>query len=117
MPTVSDRYPVEIEPITILQNRWYNSLSTHLNLDRSLFQISYPLAPIIHSTQELWANSTGAVFMFDSSMTDDNVTDTWTAGNNNGLFGLWNGNDSKSSLSRHARRKTMRRRCDPAWPR
>jgi hypothetical protein len=229
MPTVSDHYPVEIEPITILQNRWYNSLATHLNLDRSLFQISYPLAPIIHSTRELWAiqnvvpplsltfnssayptrvfsdeyaavvsqlqfplskfrenigedtyqrwmtyldkitppppdhqlpilfrrwsllsapsamsvgvsdlsqmvlisraldsfrpyrgpnakmidfredrdqivstlnNSTGAVFIFDSSVTDDNVKDTWTKGNNNGLLGLWNGNDSKSSLSR-----------------
>ncbi len=55
MPSQSKGYGAELEPITILQNRWYNSLVTHLRLDRSLFQIRYPLDPIIRSNQDLWA--------------------------------------------------------------
>ncbi len=47
MPSVS-----RLEPITILQNRWYNGLITHLNLDQSLFQIHQSINPIIASNSD-----------------------------------------------------------------
>lgn len=44
-----------IEPVTILQNRWYNSIIAHLHLNRSLFQIHQSSDPMIHSDKDLWA--------------------------------------------------------------
>ncbi len=43
-----------LEPFDVLRNRWYNSLSKNLHLDRSLFQIRYPTNPIIHTSEDLW---------------------------------------------------------------
>ena len=43
-----------LPPLEILQNRWYNSLTTNLQLDRRLFQIRNPVNPMIQSTEELW---------------------------------------------------------------
>lgn len=51
MPSVAN---AGTDPMTKLQNRWYNSLTTHLHLDRSLFQIRQSLDPIIRSNKELY---------------------------------------------------------------
>lgn len=50
----SKGYSAELEPITILQNCWYNSLVNHLHLDRNLFQIRQSLDPMIRSNKDLW---------------------------------------------------------------
>lgn len=42
------------EPMMILQNRWYNSLSSHLCLDRSMFQIYHSLKSVVCSDKDLW---------------------------------------------------------------
>jgi hypothetical protein len=42
------------EPFETLQNRWYNSLTMNLPLNRRLFQIRNPANPMIHSTEEFW---------------------------------------------------------------
>jgi hypothetical protein len=42
--------------MTILQNRWYNSLVANLHLDPHLFQIFQPSAPMMHSNLALWAH-------------------------------------------------------------
>lgn len=50
MPSIS------LEPMTVLQNCWYNGLVAELHLDPNMFQIRQPLLPMSHSDQDLWAH-------------------------------------------------------------
>jgi hypothetical protein len=43
-----------IDPMVRLQDRWYNSLTTSLNLSRQMFQISTPAAPLDSTDPALW---------------------------------------------------------------
>jgi hypothetical protein len=44
----------EARSMKALQNRWYNSLTEQLGLDRSMFQIARPALPIAPSSLALW---------------------------------------------------------------
>ncbi len=48
--------PPSLAPMTVLQNKWYNCLTTELHLDPKLFQIQQPAVPLSHSDQALWAD-------------------------------------------------------------
>lgn len=47
--------PFNPDPMTALENRWYNGLSAGLNLDPNLFQIRQPVLSMPNSDQTLWA--------------------------------------------------------------
>lgn len=44
-----------LDPMTTLQNRWYNGLAKALGLSRAMFQVSVPAAPLPASDTGLWA--------------------------------------------------------------
>lgn len=54
MPSYSRNSSVELDPMTILQNRWYNTLTRDLHLDQGLFQIHQSFDSIIRSNKNLW---------------------------------------------------------------
>lgn len=54
MPT-SSSHAAHIEPMTSLQNRWYNGLVADLSLSPETFQLSQPSPPIQASDVGLWA--------------------------------------------------------------
>ncbi len=80
----------------VLINRAFKSLQAYQGSNAKTIDFSGDYAQIISTLD----NSTGASFVFDSNLTDDNVENTWTGGNNNGLIGLDRGSCSNSRLSR-----------------
>lgn len=54
--TAQSSYAAQVDPMTRLQNRWYNCLVGQLSLSPAMFQIMQPALPLAPTDLSLWAS-------------------------------------------------------------
>ncbi len=96
-----------LDPMTTLQNRWYNGLAKALGLSRATFQISLPAAPLPASDPGLWA--------FQDALPPDSLTFNRTVLGGDTFFGEYAAVAGEMEFSQADFAKDIGEENDRAW--